>query len=290
MSTYEVGQVLTFGVTVTDSAGALADTGTMPTCSITKPDGTSAAATVSKTSTGTYSAIFTSTLAGRYRATWSATGLNSGGFPYTDIADVWASDPQLVIGLGDARAELNLDAAETVSDDEIRLYCAATTQILIDLCGPLNIAVLPQTRVEDYAPGAAQIVLGRRPVSQPTTVIEYIGTAAETIGYSATPNAAGHSYTYEPQTGIITRRISGIPSRWRGPVQVTYTWGSSEISPRVILAARALVAHLWSIGNRGYRPSFGGNEGMAQSPMGYAIPRRVVEMLDPADAPSIQVA
>jgi hypothetical protein len=290
MSTYEVGQLLTFAITVTNSAGALADTGTTPICTITKPDGTTTTGTVTKTATGTYNATLVSTLAGRYRATWTATGANAGGFPYTDVADVWAADPQLVISLGDARDELNLSSSEQASDDEIRLYIAATTQIMLDLCAPLNIAVFPVVRTEDHNPASSHIVLGRRPVDQPDTVTEYIGTAGYVITYSATPNAGGDSYTYEPQTGILTRRISGVPCHWRGTVQVVYTWGTETVNPRVILAARALVAHLWSIGNRGWRPSFGGNEAMVQSPMGYAIPRRVIEMLDPAGAPSPQVA
>lgn len=290
MSTYEVGQVVTFAVKVKDAAGTLVDTSTLPVCTITLPDGTTTAGTVVKQSTGTYYATLTSTLAGRHRARWTATGTNSGGFPYTDVADVWATDPALVISLADARDELNLSESDTVSDDEIRLYVAATTQILVDLCGPLNIAVLPSVRVENYDAGGSVIVLGRRPVDLPTSVIEYVGTYAETLTYSATPNAPGNSYTYEPQTGIVTRRVSGVPSHWLGPVQVTYTWGSSVVSPRVILAARALVAHLWSLQNRGFRPSFGGNEAMTQTPMGYAIPRRVVEMLDPSGAPSPQVA
>jgi hypothetical protein len=290
LTTYEIGQVLTFAVTVKDATGALVDTSTLPVCTITIPDGTTTAATVTKPSTGNYVATYTSTLAGRHTARWTATGTNSGGFPYTDTADVWPNDPQLVISLGDARAELNLDATETISDDELRLYVAATTQILVDLCGPLGIAVLPSIRVEEHDPAGSQLVLRRRPVDAPTTAIEYIGASAYTIPFASTPNAGGDSYTYEPQTGILTRRIGGTPYRWRGTVVITYTWGSTQINPRVVLAARALVAHLWSIGNRGWRPSFGGNDAIMTTPMGYAIPRRVVEMLDPAGSPSPQVA
>lgn len=281
MSTYEIGQTLTFSVSVKDSTGTLVDTGTLPTCTITLPDGTTTTANVTRLSLGTYSAVLASTQAGRHRATWTATGANAGGFPYTDVADVWPADPAFVIGLGDARAELNLAATETASDDELRLYIAAATEILVDICVPLGIAVLPTVRVEDHEPAGAEVVLRRRPDPIPTSVIEYVGTAAITIPYSSTPNAAGDSYTYEQATGIIVRRISGIPYRWRGPVQVTYTWGSSTISPRVTLAARAIVSHLWSIGQRGYRPSFGGQDALQVTPQGYAIPRRVVEMLDP---------
>jgi hypothetical protein len=289
LTTYEIGQVLTFAVTVKDATGTLVNTGTTPVCTITLPDGTTSLGTITNPSTGNYVATLTSTLAGRHRARWTATGANAGGFPYTDTADVWATDPQLVISLGDARAELNLDATETVNDDELRLYVAATTQIMVDLCSPLNIAVLPSSRVEEHEPAGSQLVLRRKSPTTPTSAIEYIGTAAYTIAYSATPNAGGDSFTYEPQTGILTRRVGGVPYRWRGTVQVSYTWGSTEINPRVVLAARALVAHLWSIGNRGWRPSFGGNEAIMQTPMGYAIPRRVVEMLDPAGSPSVQV-
>ena len=56
MTTYEVGQTATVALKVYDATGALADLGGgNPTCTVTKPDGTTTAATVTKNSTTTQS-------------------------------------------------------------------------------------------------------------------------------------------------------------------------------------------------------------------------------------------
>ena len=55
MATYIVGQTLVFGFK-TNSTGALVDVGTGPTCTVTKPDGTTTSGSVTKVSTGTYTA------------------------------------------------------------------------------------------------------------------------------------------------------------------------------------------------------------------------------------------
>lgn len=282
MATYEVGQTIPFGLTVRDSTGALADAGTLPVCTVTRPDGTTASATVVKTSTGTYSAALASTLAGRYRATWTATGANTGGFPYSDVLDVWPADPRLVISLADARAEINEQTGVTANDDELRLFIASATTMLEDLGSMMSIGILPQTRTEEYRPVGSEIALKMRPVASVTTVTEYRGTTSTVIAVGATPGAAGESYTLNGSAGVLTRRSGGVEVAWADVVVVTYVWGSTTVAPNVVTAARALVAHVFKLGQRGWRPSFGGDD-VTITPSGYAVPNRVREMLDPSN-------
>jgi len=277
MTTYEVGQSVARSVKVYDSAGNAANTGTAPTCTVTLPDGSTSAATVTNPSTGNYTATLLSTQAGRHRFRWTASGTNSGGFPYTDVVDVWPTDPRLVIGLDDARANINIPTLETSSDDELRLFIASATEMLEDLAEGLDLAVLPKILTEDHRPRTETLCLFHTPASV-TSVTEYVGTTATVVTQAANPGVAGETYTIDGS--LLIRRTNGYRTPWQGEVRVVYTWGSAIISPRVIHAARELVSHLWTIGQRGNRPSFGG-EDYTMTPSGYAVPNRVVQILDP---------
>lgn len=284
MSTYEIGQTITVSVTVKDANDALVAVGGTITCTVTLPDGTTTGATVTTTSTGIYQATYISTQAGRHRFTWAATGTYSTGFPYTDQADVWPADPRMIISLADAREGMNTPAARTADDDELRLYLASATDILEDLCADLDIAVYPTARSEIHTPRTENLCLRHKPVGAVTSVTEYIGTASYVIPVAATPGASGHTYTIDTASGILTRRLGGWPFTWRGEVQVLYTEGSTTIPPRVILAARELVAHLFTLGQWGSRKSFGDIDTTVTTGRGYAVPNRVVQILDPADS------
>jgi uncharacterized repeat protein (TIGR01451 family) len=282
MTTYEVGQTITRTIKVTNSAGSPANADSV-TCTVTLPDGTTAPAEVGSPSpTGTYVTTLATTQAGRHRFRWSGSGANSGGFPYTDVVDVWPTDPRLVIGLDDARANINIPSIETADDDELRLFIASATEILEDLGKGLGIAILPTLRTEDHAPKTELLALHRFPVGSITSVTEYVGTAATVIAQLATPGGAGEGYTVDLTNGHLIRRSGGYRTPWEGEVRVVYTWGSSIIAPRVIHAARELVSHLWSVGQRGsHGGAFGSSDAYTITPAGYAVPNRVVEILDP---------
>lgn len=86
MTCYEVGQVLRWGLSITDDDGNPADTGTMPQATVALPGGTTAPAGVTRLGVGDYVAELLASATGRYRATWTATGVNSGGLPLTDTS------------------------------------------------------------------------------------------------------------------------------------------------------------------------------------------------------------
>lgn len=258
MTTYEVGQTLTFGLSIYDSAGALANLDTVGDATITRPDGTTTTVTPTTSGTGLYSAAQVSTQAGRYRCTFTGSGANSGALPWTNVADVWPADPRLIISLEDARGEL--DHITNLKDDELRLYIAAATPVVEEIAGK----VLATTLVETHDGGRKAVLLNERATAITSVTVDGVATT---------------DYTPDLAAGIVYAGGSSSPSTFtygRQNVVVTYTAGSSTVDPNVVAAARVIVAHMYSVGQQGRR--------RAQSEeiilgSGFAVPRRAVELL-----------
>lgn len=267
MTTWTLGNTVSWVLEVRDSAGTLADLGGGdPTATVTRPDSTTATATVTKTSTGIYRADITSTLAGRYRVTWTGTGTNSGALPYVDTADVWAADPRLIISIADARAALNVATTSRVGDDEIRLYIAAATQIIEDLIGP----VLGGTVTETRTGGAPVLALTAIPAS--VTSVTEDGVAL----------TEGDGFCWD-EAGLLWRGAHPWAARWSSKARsivVTYRAGGTSVPAGVTVAARELVQHLVTSGQQSWRPPFAG-DAVAFTPSGFAVPNRVVDLLRP---------
>ena len=263
MTTYVVGNTLASRVEVRDAAGALANTGVTPTCSVTLPDGTSTSATVATAATGIYQATLTSTQAGRHRFTWSASGANSGDFPIVDPVDVWPLDPRLIVPLADAKAALNIPSSITTNDDEITLYIAAATDYIENITGPL-LSVTGKTWTAD---GGRQAVMLPEEAASITSV---------TVDGTATTD-----YTADLRAGIVykgTGTGAGTLSFTSGKanVVVTYTVGGSTVPPAAVLAARELIRYWWQTSQQGGRPAFGGD---TASPLEPYFPARQVEVI-----------
>lgn len=259
MTTYEVGQTITWGLTTYDSAGAPANVGTIGQATITRPDGTTTTVTPTSTGTGTYQAAVTSSMAGRWRCTFTGSGANSGALPWSDVADVWPADPRLIISLADAKAELNMPANHTVNDDELRLYIAATTAIVEEIAG----RVLTATITETHDGGKAAVLLDERP----TAITSVTVNGAATTDY--TPNLTA---------GIVYAGSQSSPSSFaygRQNVVVAYTVGASSIDPSVVAAARIIAAHLYAVGQQGRRK----DSADIVVASGYAVPKRALELL-----------
>jgi len=266
--TYEVGDTLAWGIVVKDAGGTAVDPTTVA-ATVTLPDGTTSAATVTKTSTGTYTAALVSTQAGRHRVRWTATGANSADFPHTDTADVWPTDPRLIIPLADARAALNIPAGSTVNDDELRLYLAAATVVVEHIAGPVLKATETEVRSGGGRPGIALFKM-------PATVTQVVESGVTLTASDWCVDEAGVLWRgSEPGAGVWA---SGA-----GNVTITYTVGASTVSPNVALAASHLVAHWWRQTQQGGRPMLGmappESTGYA-TVAGYAVPNFVVDLLD----------
>src|SRR5690349_3888462 len=101
--------------------------------SITRPDGTVFTA---PTPTGPpVTVTFVPDMAGRWRLRFTST--NPAG-AYSDIVDVWPTDPRFIISLDDARNAINLPGSVPNNTlDDLRLYVAAATPVIEDIVGPI---------------------------------------------------------------------------------------------------------------------------------------------------------
>lgn len=278
-STYQLGQTIVWRFVTRNTAGNPADLGTGPTAIPTRPDGTTTSATITRNGVGDYTITVTSDMVGRWLCTFDGGGDNSGGTPFTDVADVWPADPRMLISLADARATLDVRAANTAPDEELRALIVAATIIVEHEVGPVLTATHTETRDGKWRTG---IALHHKPGSISTVVED--GIALD----------AGDDYTLG-EGAVLWRAPLG--STWsglgRGNVVITYPVGGQAVSQAVIEAGRRLVAHLYGW-QQAPRPAFGGQPEISESTggmvyrAGYAVPNAVIEILAPVKATNRQ--
>lgn len=252
---------------------------TAVTLTITLPDGTTVTPAVTTVS-GVYTtaAPYIAVQSGRHAVSWVGTGTNAQA--YTDAFNVNAPDPGSIISLDDGRKALQLKPTSTVDDDEIRFYIAAATPILEDIVG----AIVRTTRTETFDGGSTQVGLLWAPVISVASVVESFG-ATYHVNLTAQDIFAGTGagpwgYTLD-SGGIITRRSAGaiVPfAQGKRNIQVTYVSGRPTVTGNLLLAARVLVRFLYSQDQRGFHQP---PTEMATTPLGFAVPKRVVDLCAP---------
>lgn len=247
---------------------ATAPAGSTVAISITAPDGTPAAAPAvsgSPAVAGTApSVVFVPAMPGRYLIRWTTSAGSSGA--YTDILDVWPSDPRFIISLDDAKNALNMTANVTPAQlEDLRLYIAAVTPVIEDIVGPIVPGVFTQTADG----GGWAVVLYNKP-TQIVSVSE-LGTVIDPTAYFP-DYEAGIVYAGRPQA---TRRF--MPGYQA--ISITYKAGAQLVPPQVRLAARELLRHWWQLGKQGQGGAGNGfGQGETYTPNGYAVPYRVVQL------------
>ncbi len=266
MNTWDVGDVVAFGVNVLNSAGALADATTV-TCTVTLPDATTVTPTVVRVSTGVYSAGLTATLAGQHQVRWVATGANASS--YSDAFTVRTTGGQ-VLSLSQAKAHLNI--ASTDHDDELRSFIDVVAATGESYTG----RVFGRRTVTDILDGGwPQVVLTARPVMSVTSVAVN-GEALDASGYRLKADAG------------IVERISGYSrGTWTSGyanITVTYLAGYALQPPADTQGALELLRHLWKTQRGSLRPR-ADDDPMAG--MGFSIPNRVAELWDANMIPGV---
>lgn len=277
MTQFIVGQTLTFGLRTYDTDGALADVGTGPTATLTKPDGSTASASVTKTATGTYTAAYTADASGRWACLWDGSGANSGGLPYPDVADVWPVDWRPIIPLATARATLNVGDAQTADDAEMLGYLVSARIVVEHICGPILSAEVSRT-----VSGGGRAALPLPTVPNSVTSVTEDGTTL----------TDGVDFCWD-ENGLLWRGSVPHAGTWSAAgvrnVTVVYEVGDTTVPQNVIQAAGYLVRHWWSQTQQASRPfmgsGYGPEEGMSGQynlVAGYAIPNLVRELLEPS--------
>ncbi|MCP3820067.1 hypothetical protein NLX86_18800 [Streptomyces sp. A3M-1-3] len=271
---FDLGAVVPLGTTVKDSAGVLANAGSMA-LTITLPDATTVAVSpVTPTSTGVYAYDYATVQAGRHTVRWVATGINAGA--YTDSFDVSPAATSALLSLADAKKHLNIPASSTSDDDdEIRGWLEATTRVVEHFVGP----IARRTVVETHRVGWVRaLVLRQTPVIALTAVAPVL-TGGTTYAVA--------DLDLDGETGVIVRKDGGA---LRGPLRVTYTAGRLVVAANISHAARIILQHLWRTQRGSARgPALAGGDDYAVTEpipgLGYAVPNRALELLQPDRLP-----
>lgn len=167
-----------------------------------------------------------------------------------------------IITLQQAKLQLNITSA--THDTEIEDYVSAATAMVEDAVGP----VVPRDIIE-VQHGGRLLVLHRPPVIDLLTLVPVL------IG--------GVSYTpadldVDADTGIV-RRLDG--GGFVGPLRVTYEAGRDPVPGNMNLATRIIVGHLWVTQRGAGNPGMRSEDELVPSGLGYAVPRRAMELLAP---------
>lgn len=179
-----------------------------------------------------------------------------------------------LLTLAEAKAQLNITT--DTDDTELTAYIEAVGPVIERFVGPVE----PQEIVETHdvpCDGGRRVVLRRLPVMS-LTAVEPLLTGGATYDVS--------SLVLDGDTGVVQRADGG----WlRGPLRVTYQAGRSSIPATINLAARMLVQHLWRTQNAGRGPVLAGGDDFSVSEpvpgFGYAVPNRVLQLLEPYKQP-----
>lgn len=272
-----VGDSLTMTVSPVDDAGNPADVAGLAV-RVVLPDGSIAGPfTPSHDGVGSYSYPYVTTQVGRHVIEWSGTGWAS-----SDVANVWPADPRFLFSLAQAKHALRWkNRAASDDDDLLRLYIASATEVIEDIVGP----VVPRAVDEWIDGGSPQIILGTPNVLEVLTVGESWGStnyrSLTSSPLDSGTSAGAYTFTFDPPS-TLTRRTSGAAAPFpagRRNVHVTYRVGMTTIKPNLILAAQEEFRFLWQLGQQGNRPGFGSApEAAEETPSGYAVPRRVIEL------------
>jgi hypothetical protein len=199
-------------------------------------------------------------MAGRWFLSWTST-VKVGA--YTDIVDVWPADPRFLISTDDARSALGWPSGVVQAGwlDDLRLYIAAATPVIEDIVG--TIAKTNFTQV--IQKGWDFAALYERPVN---SIISIVYPDATTVT----------EYTVNASSGMLY-----LDAVTRDAATVTYSAGLTAVPQNVRLATRELVRHWWQQGMQASRePQYVSPGDASFTPMGFAVPRRVMELCGPS--------
>ncbi|MEU0691442.1 head-tail connector protein [Streptomyces uncialis] len=174
-----------------------------------------------------------------------------------------------------AEAKAQLDITTSADDTELQAYIDGLTAVIERHTGPVENRAVTET-VNAHG---ATLALTQVPVVALTSL-----TPVLTGGPSLTPGEVA----LDGEHGIL-RRLDG--GRFHGgPWTAVYTAGRGTVPPTINLAARILLQHLWRTqygASRGLGSVGGGDDYAVTEPVpgwGYAIPNRVLQLLEPYKA------
>jgi len=278
--TYDLGDVVPLGITITDATGANANASAV-TCTITLPDGTSSTGSVTNPATGQYNCDFQPSQVGRHSVRWVATGTNASAFTddftVRDYADIG------VVSLNDVKTHLNIPLTDTTSDEELRSFMDAATDLIENYLG---IIIGKRTFTSELYDGGNEFIRIMNPKVVSITSIYENGNLLNSGQYFVDPTG---QRLYRLGSGTLYATNSyGYWTAGVNNVSVTYVAGFANPPAAVRQGTLETIRHLWQT-QRGAMNVMGrvlnGDE-MYQTPT-YSLPRRAMELLDPASLPGM---
>ncbi|HEX6468614.1 MAG TPA: head-tail connector protein [Streptosporangiaceae bacterium] len=218
---YEVGDVLPFGIDITDADGNPADAGAVA-LTLIKPDKTTQALTTTHPSPGRYESDYVAAAPGPHIGMWVATGVNAGTEP--QFFDVRPAGYEGIVSLADVKQTLRILSSS--HDEHLKAYIAAATGIIERHTKEI---VVRREFVEEYCSDGHGVMLARGP----RPVVTGVTNASGAVGLG----------------GLTTsgRWLRGLPY---GYVTVTYQAGYDVVPANYLLAARMIVQRLWEQSQR----------------------------------------
>jgi hypothetical protein len=278
--TYDLGDVVPLGITITDSTGANANASAV-TCTIYQPDGTSTSGSVTNLSTGLYNCDFQPTQNGRHAVKWVATGTNASA--YSDEFLVRDFTELGIVGLDEVKNHLNIPLTDTTLDDELRSFIDSSSDLAESYVGQV---LGRRTFTSELYDGGTEFIRIRNPkaisitsvyendvlVSPSQYVLDYTGQRLYRIG-SGTLYAT-NSYGYWTQ----------------GMNNVSITYVAGYVNPPMAAKQGVLeiIRHLWQTQRGAINVMSRTNSGdeLYSTPT-YSLPRRAMELLDPTSFPGM---
>jgi hypothetical protein len=226
---------------------------------------------------------------GNWLYEWTATGTNI-GWVSEDQFTVRPTGVEQFVDLLSVKKHLNLSLTDTRQDDELQNFILAAADLARDVCGPF----MAETWTQYFDGGVSHISPDWLPVASVLSVTEYYGLVTYTLHEE--PLGAqmdAFAFTVDYLTGTITRRTLGGEAATFAAgsknIKVVYTAGRSGVIPYTVrLGALELIRHLWQQTQQSGRPKFGSavmDGDSAGTPMGFALPDRVVELWSPFRRP-----
>ncbi|WP_420034701.1 hypothetical protein ACN2WE_21475 [Streptomyces sp. cg28] len=176
-----------------------------------------------------------------------------------------------LLTLDEAKAQLDI---ETGGDDlELEAYIEGLTAPIENLVGVVEERTITETI---HGTGTTLVLLK-------TPAVALVSVAPQLTGGTVLDIALLH---LDGTTGVVRHLTGG--SFHGGPWTVTYTAGRAETPATIKLAARMLLQHLWRTRYGSARGQSGADDYSVSEPIpgfGYAIPNRVLQLLEPFRLP-----
>lgn len=165
------------------------------------------------------------------------------------------ADTYDIVSLAEAKLAVNVEAADTAYDDELAAIVTASSQRIVDACGPV---VNRTFTAETYDGGGTCIMLRNAAIGPHASTTIASLAEYDTAGTATTLSAEDYdtkpteAYIVDPETGTVWRRQSGTDYAFyagRRNVVATYTSGrgasTAAVPPKFKTACALMVAHLW---------------------------------------------